>query len=786
GGEVDQRSDIFSLGSLLYEMLAGHPPFKGEHTAAVIYSITNEEPEPLSRLYQRVPQAMERVISKALEKRPGDRYQTAAAFAEDLKRIQAGMAPVAGGHKRRALNFVLPTSAVFLAVVLFFIFRPFSFQIKSEGPVAGAGNSLAIMYFENIVDKEDPKRLGAIVTNLLITDLSESEYLQVVSSQRLYDILKLQGREEAKVVDRDTATEVAKHAGAKWMLLGSILQEEPNLIMTSNLVDVETGKVVASQRITGETGEEIFALVDRLTEEIKDDLALPAAAQTEKNMPVAQVTTHSTEAYRYYLMGMEDMYKYYGLEARQAFDKALEYDSTFAMVYLRKSDPLVSQSRSESRAAIAKAVEYSDRVSEKEKHYIESMNALFSGDTDGAIAELESIIKEYPQEKEAYRALGNIYRNHELDPEKAIACYRKIIELDPLDKFAYNVLAYSYQAVGDIDNYIWAIYQYMALAPDEANPYDSRADLYAYTGNLDKAIESYNDALERKADFYPSIGKLGNMQLFKGDFEAASAYYRRLVTCDDPSMRAWGRMLMVLVPLFQGKLDPAIETAEAGISADRAENFMGDAYFWKGVTIASILAAKGRYDRAIPVAEKWIGEYRAANPDDPVSGSEILIRFAARSGDIEKAETLLSKLKTDIENTDKTRMRAYWRAAAEIEMAKENYDAAAELFKKGSIAYGSFYPEYFVALCHLKAGRAIEAVNEFDHLLRSYSEDRAQSPLESVRAYYYLGVAHEESGHGEKAVEWYEKFLDYWGGADPALTEVQDARQRLAVLTQAG
>jgi serine/threonine protein kinase len=343
GGEVDQRSDIFSLGALLYEMLAGHPPFKGEHTAAVIYSITNEEPQPLSQFYQRVPSSMERVVAKALEKKPDDRYQAASDFASDLERIGAGVAPVAAGPKRNALKLVLPTSVVFLAVVLFFIFRPFSLQISSEGPVAESGSSLAIMYFENYVDREDPQRLGEIVTNLLITDLSESEYLQVVSSQRLYDILKLQGHEGVKIVDRDTATEVAKHAGAKWMLLGSILQEKPTLIMTSRLVDVETGKVIASQRITGGSDEEVFALVDRLTEEIKGDLALPAAAEMEADMPVAQVTTRSTEAYRYYLEGMGYLNKYYGPEARVAFEKALAADSTFAMAHLRMASGLSGQ-----------------------------------------------------------------------------------------------------------------------------------------------------------------------------------------------------------------------------------------------------------------------------------------------------------------------------------------------------------------------------------------------------------------------------------------------------------
>jgi predicted Ser/Thr protein kinase len=164
GSELDNRSDLFSLGAVLYEMLAGRPPFAGEHTAAVIYSITNEEPRPLSQFYQRVPRAMEHVVSKALEKKPADRYQSAAEFAEDLERVKAGMAPVAAGSRLKALKLILPTSVVFLAVVLFVVFKPFSFQISGNDPAVAAEHSLAIMYFENYVDRSDPKRLGEIVS----------------------------------------------------------------------------------------------------------------------------------------------------------------------------------------------------------------------------------------------------------------------------------------------------------------------------------------------------------------------------------------------------------------------------------------------------------------------------------------------------------------------------------------------------------------------------------------------------------------------------------------------
>jgi serine/threonine protein kinase/predicted Zn-dependent protease len=787
GDEIDQRSDLFSLGAVLYEMLAGRPPFEGKHIAAVVYSITNEEPKPLSQLYQRIPTAMELVVAKALAKNPEERYQSAGEMAGDLERIQAGVRPLASRPGKKLLKFLVPTTAaVFLAVVLLLILKPFRFQVTSDHPAVAAENSLAIMYFENVVDPQDPRRLGEIATDLLITDLSESDYIQVVSSQRLYDILKLQGKEGVKVIDKDTASDVAKAARAKWMLMGSILQEQPNLIITSRLVDVETGQVTASQRINGGAGEQIFDLVDRLTQEVKNDLALPALAHAERDSRVADVTTHSTDAYRYYLEGMENLNKFYTAEARAAFKKALGYDSTFAMVHLRLAASLAT-SRAERKSAIEKAVQYSDNVTKKERHYIESAAALFTGDVDKAIVELGAIIKEYPNEKTAYSALGDIYRTQRLDLPKAIENYRKAIEIDPQDKMSYNLLAYCYQSVGDVDNYIWAIYQYMALAPDEANPYDSRGDLYAYSGKADKAIQSYREALRRKPDFYPSLFKLGCLNLFTRDYAAAESCFAQLRASSEAETRAEGRMCQILVPLYQGKLNEALDVAGRAIAEDVAEGYRGAQLFLKGWCVANIHADKGDLDLAIKETEELAARFRKENPDQPWTATFLLVGMYARKGDTARTKALLGQLKDEIERGgDKTLTADYSLAKGWVDIAEGNFDAACKDLEDADPLGERFLPGFFHALVLLKAGRAVESVNAFEKLLRRYSEDRASYPVQSVRVYYYLGLAQEELGRTQEAIKNYEEFLTIWKDADPGIEGLADAKSRLARLRQPG
>ena len=286
GEEVDHRSDIFSFGVILYEMITGQLPFKGEHEPAIIYSIMNETPEPLARYKANVPEGLQRIVDKAMAKDRGERYQHADELLADLRRERKSLeyvkvAKIPGeirAPKKTLLPFVVPASIVFVLVLLFLILKPFQIEIGPERRAIAEENSLAIMYFENMVDREDSDKIADMITALLITDLSESQYMRVVSRQRLYDILELLGKQDLKVIDKTVASKVAQKAGVKWILTGSILQTEPNIVLTSDISEATTGEILATQRITGEAGEDLFTVVDKLTAEVREDLSLPEGA----------------------------------------------------------------------------------------------------------------------------------------------------------------------------------------------------------------------------------------------------------------------------------------------------------------------------------------------------------------------------------------------------------------------------------------------------------------------------------------------------------------------------
>jgi tetratricopeptide (TPR) repeat protein len=786
GEEVDSRSDIFSFGVVLYELLTGQLPFQGEHQAAIIYSIVNEEPQPVARFNNKVSQELERIVSKALEKEKEERYQHIDEVLADLRRekknleyVKTTQIPpevVAPKPKKKLLPFLVPASIVFVLVLLFLILKPFKFQIVPEDKAVAEENSLAIMYFVNLVDPDDKDRFAQMITALLITDLSSSQYMRVVSQQRLYDILKLLGKENLKVIDKTVASEVARKAGVKWILTGNILQAKPNIVLTSDISEVTSGEILATQRVTGETGEDLFSVVDKLSAKIKENLSLPEDAKKELDRPVADVTTHSPEAYRYYLEGEDYFYKLYWTEAAESYRKALEFDSTFAMAYARLSR--VGDATEEKRM-IAKAVQYSDKASQKEKHYIKTREAQLSGNYDLAIEELQKLIERYPQEKEAFLVQGVIYWGPLGQPEEAVRELTKAIEIDPLYKIAYNLLAYAYNDIGNFEKSIWAINKYISLAPDEANPYDSRGEIYAFNGKIEQAIESFREAEKRKPGF--SLNNLGDMYLFKREYARAESCYKAIASDSDKYWRSLGRTRLAFVPLYQGKFEQALEVLDDGLTADRMEEVKArqlDKHFKK----ATIFREKNDLGLAIEETEKAMEISRAVYPDAPAFHWQYYVRLLAENKEIAKAEEAALAFKREIEEKDQSLMYCYWYALGFIEWSKGNFEFSLNEFEKLAQATPDFWAHFTLAEAYLKSDRLGEAVTQFEKVLSRYDYSRAFNGIRAVKAYYLLGLAYEKSGWNKKAIEQYEEFLEIWKDADPEIYEVEDAKERVKKL----
>ena len=785
GEKVDACSDMFSLGVVLYEMITAKSPFKRDNDTATSQAILYETPQPLARYRVNVPDSLQSVIEKVLDKNLETRYQSAAGLLADLKRVKADSESDAPSKlleisRSRIKRILIPTMVLAIAVLVL-ILRPWKFEISPTDEAVAADNRLAIMYFDNLADPEDVQKLGEIAANLLITDMSESRYVQVVSSQRLYDILKLLGREGFKKVDKETASQVAKKAHAKWMLLGSILQIEPEIILTAQLVEVASGNVIASQRVNGEKEEKIFSLIDKVTVKIKGSLSLPVEALDEPDRRVVDITTQSPEAYRYFLEGMDYHYKYMAFEAERSFNRALEFDSTFAMAYYGLSFTQVRWG--ERRESIAKAVNYVDKVSQKEKYYIIAQQAWLNRNHEKAFEAFASIVDKYSDEKIALYLMGNIY-SIQRNIEAAISMYLRAVEIDPLYKVVYNELAYAYDKVGSFEKSLWAINKYIDLVPNEANPYDTRGDLYAFNGKLEQAIASYKRALEIDPDFLLSIQNLGNIYLLSNEYSKAESLYQVMAVHPNKYSRAAGRLMWACIPMFQGKFQQALRLLEIGKETDRME--LGEGPKMADKTSLRAVICEHLKDFGTAKAEAERARDNTARFDWP-NDINVLVQgyvpyLYAITGDHNKADSLLSQLEREIDTSNSVQLFQYYFVRGQMEFAEDNFDSAAIYFKKSDKAIPVFVTKLMIARSYFEAGKLGNAVTMFEQAMRRYDNNRVWYGIKAVKSHYWLGMAYEKSGWDDKAIEQYETFLDIWKNADEGLESVEDAKERLAKL----
>jgi len=802
GEEVDHRSDIFSFGVLLYELLTGNLPFRGEHPAAIVYSILNEPPQPIARFNDKVTPEIDRIVSKALAKEKEDRYQHIGEMSADLRRERKNLeyarpttvtqAMEMPKPRKRTMKFLIPISAVALLLVLVILFNPFRIKVTQNQTAEASKNSLAVMYFENIPDPEDKDHTGEMLTNLLITSLFQTKGLEVISRERLYDIQKELGNGESKSITPSLATKVAQRAGVSMMLLGSVLQKEPTLTVTFRLLQVHSGKILSTQRLTGFSTDKIFALVDTMALLVRTDLKIGMEAGVEAKS-VAEVTTSSPEAYRSYLEGFELSQKLLWTEARGALNRAVELDPDFAMAYslLAFTDRILGDNSRASRNLL-KAWELRGKVTERERLLIEANYAGILENNPRREAEIiEELLKKYPHEQVAYFQLQDAYvRLNQYEKANEILLHG--LKYIPEDRTLWNGLAYWHAALGRKKEALEAVNKYLQLAPGEFNPYDSKGEIHSLFGEIDSALYWYQKATTFRQEF-SSIEKIGYIAMLRQDYQTAEKYFRQGISSGSKLERAIADADLSLILAHRGQLAKAASLLRNYLNSQQdpeAQQFITENH----LLLALLFYEMGDYSSMAEYARIRSATLKKSS-NDRVFGRDLLAWALMKKGDKKLALKTMEELKKDIsEKLPLTQVRHDY-ASALLAYEEGRYDAALELFRK---VYRTLVPnrmpQYFYAVTLLKTGNTSEAIDEFQKMawwvpVAAPAPSRLDFlptwfywPIAAVKAHYWLGVAYEQQGEKEKAIKDYEKFLDIWREADTNLPVLSDAKQRLARL----
>jgi serine/threonine-protein kinase len=509
GKQIDARTDIFSFGVMLYEMLAGKPPFDGENAMDVIGSILNKEPVPVRRQMTEVPQEIERIINKALRKDREERYQTAKDFLSDLKEISQELTFKAkledsGQAITRSKATVLTESgrkAIETA------------ELSKENPAAisegipslssktqrkrhsrkKAIDSLAVLPFVNAGNDPNAEYLSDGISESIINSLSQLPQLRVMAWNTVYRY-KNADFDPLKIgADLDICAVVA----------GRVFQLGDRLVVKTELIDAVDGSQLWGEQYS-RNHSDIFEVQEEISREISEKLRLKLSGNEKKKL--VKRYTDNAEAYQLYLKGRYQWNKRNreGLKSCIAFfQQAIEKDPNYALAYTGLADAFgilsfyaalsPTDAMSKARAAAMRALEIDDALAEAHAS-LAFVKALFDWDWASAEKHYKRAVKLNPAYATAHHWYGLVYLTPLARFDEAAKEIKRAQETDPLSLPVNAAMGIYLYFRGDYDASIEQSRKVLALEPNFWVAHYVLGWIYEQKRDYAQAIESFEKA----------------------------------------------------------------------------------------------------------------------------------------------------------------------------------------------------------------------------------------------------------------------------------------------------
>jgi serine/threonine protein kinase/tetratricopeptide (TPR) repeat protein len=492
GKDLDPRTDLFSFGTVLYEMCTGALPFRGETSAVVFEGILNRTQVAPVRINPDVPAALEGIICKLLEKDKELRYQSAAEVRADLKRVRRDtesgtIGVVTGSFERvRALtpqeNSRKLWSYAMAAVVVLALAGMASFFFARKHRAAMMTEKDTILVTDFVNTTADPVFDGTLKKAVSV-DFSQSPYFNVFPDQKVKQTLQFMGRSPDERITIEIGREICQRDGIKAMLSGSIASLGSQYVITLEAVNAATGESLAQEQTQADNKEGVLNALHGASSSLRRKLGESLVSLQKYDKPLSEATTSSLEALKAFTLGDAKHFSGSELAALPLYQRAVELDPNFALAYARLSVTYGNTGQNElSEQYRQKAFELRDRASEHEKLYIMEHYYADSGQLDKGITALELYKQTYPR-----------------------------------DPIPFGNVSFIYAKLGQFDNALQNARQALQLDPDSANYYSGLASAYINLNRLDEAKATLNQAVQRHLGGWNIHSQLGLIAWLQGD-----------------------------------------------------------------------------------------------------------------------------------------------------------------------------------------------------------------------------------------------------------------------------
>lgn len=799
GEPVDARSDVFSFGAVLYEMISGAAPFRKGSAAETISAILGEAPPPPPRLdAAAIGAEVGRILRKCLTKVPAERYQGMRDLVVDLRAVRESMGSDSAAPGSQSAAVTQPASAqrrsaawvamVILAAVIGAgawwalpgrTTSPAS--MDADMPVRPA---VAVLVFEVMSGGPEIAWLGKGLPSLLVTGLAQTPDLEVVGNERLAEAAKQIGAGALDSVERSRLGELSRRAGARFVVNGTIFQAGADLRIDARVEDLTTGAVLLAESVRG---TDAFALADDLAARVRRGLDVHAAPESVRR--VADVSSASVDAFRAFTTGVEAHRNNRAGDARRLLEEAIALDPQFGLAYFHLAGVANFQGRiGESRQLLAKAAEHLDRMPERDGLIVRAAVARNAGRADESDRLLETLLARYPDSEVGWLSLSRPFSN----PARMLATSSRAVAALPLSPILQNQHGYALLYNEKIEDALQAFETYVKLRPSEPNALDSLAEGLLVSGDIPGALERYDAAI--KGGYGGSrAGRVWTLAV-AGRYDDVTAYVD--VEAAFKESPYW--------PYVLSRLGQYREAAQrlGAIAVRAAKNEATEMVVAADLT-AAMFALERRdcpgVGRSGAAAERTLAALR---PDQlarwQVVGGLLAGACEARIGQLAAARQHLTRVKARLESTSP--VERWWVAAleGEIALAERDYDRATRSFAAGEPTRKMFFSRSGVGIplsflannLVLRDGRAraMAAQGRLDDAITIYRGLLTPGPQQKWTAMldplHVIGLARvlDQDDQRDAARAEYQRFLELWKNADKELPELDEARAALSRL----